>query len=322
MLNITPLPGIAVEAQTTDTIMMIRPVRFRMNEQTAVNNYYQKVIDDLEPADVQKQALREFDTFVAKLREKGIGVIVINDTENPDTPDSIFPNNWISFHQDGRIGLYPMFAENRRLERRDDIIETLKGKFIISEVIDFSGYEEDKKFLEGTGSMILDRPNHKVYAAISDRTELEVLNDFCDRFGYRAVTFTANQTVNGKRLPIYHTNVMMCIAEQLAVLCAVSIDNHRERNMLINEIEGTGKEVILITEEQKHRFAGNMLQLRSIEGKRYMVMSEAAYKSLNDDQIKNIEKHSPIIHSSLDTIEALGGGSARCMMAEIFLPKK
>jgi len=308
--------------QSTDTIMMIRPVKFRMNEQTAVNNYYQKVIDGLSQDDVQEKALNEFDTFVDKLRNHGVSVITIDDTVDPDTPDSIFPNNWISLHNDGRIGLYPMFAENRRLERREDIIATLKKDFEVSNVIDFSKYEVENKFLEGTGSMILDRPNKICYAAISERTQPDVLKEFCDQFGYKAVHFVANQSVDGKRLPIYHTNVMMCVADEFAILCADSIDNVDERENVINMLESTGKEVIEISEDQKHHFAGNMLQVKSKDGKPYLVMSGAAFQSLNEGQIKRIEKYCPIIHSSLDTIEALGGGSARCMMAEVFLPKK
>lgn len=308
--------------QNTDTIMMIRPVKFRMNEQTAVNNYYQKVIDGLAPEEVQAKALGEFDAFVDKLRGKGVNVLVINDTVDPDTPDSIFPNNWISLHNDGRVGLYPMFAENRRLERRDDIIEQLRENHQVTDIIDFSQFEGENKFLEGTGSMILDRPNKLCYAAISERTQPDVLKEFCDKFGYEAVVFVANQTVDGKRLPIYHTNVMMCVADQFAILCADSIDDNEERKLVIDKLESTGKEVITISEDQKHHFAGNMLQVSSNSGQKYLVMSGAAYQSLDQSQIDRIEKYCPIIHSSLDTIEALGGGSARCMMAEVFLPKK
>jgi len=308
--------------QITDTIMMIRPVKFRMNEQTAVNNYYQKVIDGLSSDDVQEKALYEFDTFVTKLRDNGVTVLTIDDTVDPDTPDSIFPNNWISLHNDGRVGLYPMFAENRRLERREDIIEKLKKDFEVSDVIDFSKYEAEHKFLEGTGSMILDRPNKLCYAAISERTQTDVLAEFCKKFGYEAVHFVANQTVEENRLPIYHTNVMMCVADKFAILCSDSIDDQEKRKSVVNKLESTGKEVIEISEDQKHHFAGNMLQVNSKSGQSYLVMSGAAFQSLTEVQIKKIEKYCPIIHSSLDTIEALGGGSARCMMAEVFLPKK
>lgn len=310
--------------QTTNTIMMIRPVKFRYNEQTAVNNYYQKVLDELKPGEVQDKAQKEFDDFVAKLRDKGVNVIVIEDTPVPDKPDSIFPNNWVSFHDDGRVALYPMFAHNRRLERRDDILSTLENEYDlkISGIDDFSFHEKDEKFLEGTGSMILDRANKIAYAAISVRTDANILDEFCKKFGYKAVKFTANQTVNGQRMPIYHTNVMMCVAEDFAVICLQSIDDPAERQAVVDALTGTGKEIIEITEAQKHQFAGNMLQVHTAKGDKYLVMSSAAYHSLTPEQIAAIEKHCPIIHSSLDTIEALGGGSARCMMAEVFLPAK
>ncbi|UII23640.1 citrulline utilization hydrolase CtlX [Fulvivirga ligni] len=308
--------------QTTSTIMMIRPVKFRYNEQTAVNNYYQKVLDELDPEEVQAKALQEFDNFVEKLRGKGVKVIVINDTPDPDTPDSIFPNNWVSFHADGKVGLYPMFAENRRLERRDDILGALDNEYglNVASIEDFSFHEKEDKYLEGTGSMILDRVNKIVYAAISQRTDEDVLDEFCRKFAFKPVKFIANQTVEGERLPIYHTNVMMCVAETFAVICLDSIDDADERKAVIDSLEASGKEIIEITEDQEHHFAGNMLQVNAESGEKYLVMSEAAYQSLTAKQISAIEKHCPIIHSSLDTIEALGGGSARCMMAEVFLP--
>ena len=309
--------------QITSTVMMIRPVAFRFNEETAVNNYYQKVLDGVSAGQVQNQALEEFDIFVDLLRSKDIDVVVIEDTIEPSTPDSIFPNNWISFHQDGRVGLYPMCAENRRLERRDDVLTQLQQEhgFLVGDVVDFSHYEQQQLFLEGTGSMLLDRVNRIVYAALSLRTDVKVLEDFCSHFNYQAVTFTSNQSVGSERLPIYHTNVMMCLAHEFVVLCADTIDDEIERNVLIKQLEATGKEIIYITEAQKHRFAGNMLQLSSKTGVRYLVMSSSAHKALNTSQIDQIEKHCQILSSSLDTIEACGGGSARCMMAEIFLPK-
>ena len=310
--------------QSTNTLMMIRPVQFRYNEQTAVNNYYQKVLEGIQPEEVQEKAAQEFDNFVSKLRAKNIQVIVIDDTTDTDTPDSIFPNNWISFHADGRVGLYPMYAENRRLERREDILEKLQAEegLNITEVVDFTGHEAIGAFLEGTGSMILDRPNKLCYAAISLRTDEKILDEFCEKFEYEAVKFIANQTVDGERMPIYHTNVMMCIADDFAILCADSIDNENERAHVINKLEGSGKEVILISEDQKHHFAGNMLQVNSTDGRGYLVMSAAAHQSLKPEQVKKIEAYCEILSSSLDTIEALGGGSARCMMAEVFLPKK
>ncbi|AFM03730.1 hypothetical protein Fleli_1297 [Bernardetia litoralis DSM 6794] len=311
------------DQQSTSTLMMIRPIKFRFNEQTAVNNYYQKAPKKLNESEIQSKAIAEFDIFVEKLRSKKINVIVIEDTPEPSTPDSIFPNNWISFHSDGKVGLYPMFAENRRLERRPEILEKLQKEagFKINEVIDFSNYEKEAFFLEGTGSMILDRPNKIVYAAISIRTNEKIIDDFCDKFNYKAIKFIANQTVDGKRLPIYHTNVMMCIANDFAVLCADSIDNQAEKEAVIQSLEKTGKEIIEISEDQKHHFAGNMLQVNGTDEKPYLVMSKAAHLSLNDNQKAKIEKYCEILSSSLDTIETLGGGSARCMMAEVFLPK-
>ena len=309
--------------QITSSIMMIRPVAFRFNEQTAENNYYQKVIEGLSAEDVQTKALQEFDAFVRLLKTNGIQVIVVNDTVQPNTPDSIFPNNWVSFHQDGRVGLYPMCAVNRRLERRPDILQILtkEHNFQITEVHDFSHYEKENIFLEGTGSMLLDRVNKVVYAALSFRTDAKILKEFCKKFDYTALTFTSNQTVNKERLAIYHTNVMMCLGEGFAVLCADTVDHSNERSILIASLEASGREIIYISEKQKHRFAGNMLQVISETGQKYLVMSKSAHESLNSDQVKQLEKYSRILSSSLDTIEACGGGSARCMMAEIFLPK-
>ena len=225
--------------QITSTVMMIRPVAFRFNEETAVNNYYQKVLDGVSASQVQNRALEEFDTFVALLRSKAIDVVVIEDTSEPSTPDSIFPNNWISFHQDGRVGLYPMCAENRRLERREDVLTQLQEEheFLVGDVVDFSHYEQQQLFLEGTGSMLLDRVNRIAYAALSLRTDVKVLEDFCINFNYQAVTFTSNQSVGSERLPIYHTNVMMCLADEFVVLCADTIDDGIERGILINQLE-------------------------------------------------------------------------------------
>ena len=250
-------------------------------------------------------------------------ILVVDDTAAPDTPDSIFPNNWISFHEDGSVAIYPMYAENRRSERREDIPEILKNEYAFSwsQKVDFTFFEREGKFLEGTGSMILDRVNKIVYAALSARTNREALEEFCRRFEYRPVLFTAYQNVNGGRLPIYHTNVMMCVAGEFAILCADSIDDKEEREAVIDSLETTGKEVICITEEQKEYFAGNMLQVENPAKEKFLVMSSAAYGSLSMEQINLIQQYCPIIHSPLDTIEALGGGSARCMMAEIFLPK-
>lgn len=309
--------------QTTDTILMIRPVAFRMNEQTAVNNYYQKVLDNLLPATVNAKAQEEFDTFVAKLRNVGVNVIVVDDTVSPDTPDSVFPNNWISFHENGDVGLYPMFAENRRLERREDVLDILEENgFHIEQLVDYSSAEEDGLFLEGTGSLLLDRENGKAYCALSPRANEELMIEFCEDFEMNPVIFEAYQTVNGERKHIYHTNVMMCLGETFAVICADCIDDKKERKMVLDCLKSDGKEIILITEDQVNNFAGNMLQVRGANDKRYLVMSTSAHQSLTPEQIKALEKHCEILSSSLDTIEACGGGSARCMMAEVFLPKE
>lgn len=309
--------------QTTNSILMIRPVAFRMNEQTAVNNYYQKVIDGLLPATVNAKAQQEFDAFVAKLKSVGVDVIVVEDTLNPDTPDSIFPNNWISFHENGDISLFPMFAENRRLERREDILDILEEKgFIIENIMDYTSAEEDNFYLEGTGSILLDRANGKAYCALSPRADEELFIEFCEDFDLNPIIFEAFQTVNGERKLIYHTNVMMCIGETYAVICADSIDDKKERKMVIDSLKGDDKEVIYITEDQVNNFAGNMLEVKGANDRRYLVMSSAAYKSLTKKQIAQLEEHVTILSSNLDTIEACGGGSARCMMAEIFLPKE
>ncbi len=302
---------------------MIRPVAFRMNEQTAVNNYYQKVIDGLLPATVNAKAQQEFDAFVTKLEAVGVDVIVVNDTLDPDTPDSIFPNNWISFHENGDIALFPMFAENRRLERREDILDMLEERgFIIENIMDYTSAEEDEFFLEGTGSILLDRSNGKAYCALSPRADEELFIEFCEDFDLNPILFEAFQTVNGERKLIYHTNVMMCIGETYAVICADSIDDKKERKMVIDSLKGDDKEVIYITEEQVNNFAGNMLEVKGANDRRYLVMSSSAYKSLTKKQIAQLEEHVTILSSNIDTIEACGGGSARCMMAEIFLPKE
>ena len=309
--------------QTTNTILMIRPVNFRMNEQTAVNNYYQKVIDGLMPETVNAKAQQEFDGYVKKLQSIGVNVIVVNDTEDADTPDSIFPNNWISFHQNGNVGIYPMFAENRRLERREDVLETLETKgFVIKNVVDYTSAEDENVFLEGTGSLLLDRVHRKAYCALSPRADEDMLIEFCEDFEYTPVIFTAYQTVNEKRMPIYHTNVMMALGETFAVICLESIDDKKERKNVIKHLKEDGKEIIDITEKQVNNFAGNMLQVKGSNDELYLVMSQSAYDSLSKDQLDRLKKHNKdIISSSLDTIEACGGGSARCMMAEVFLPK-
>ncbi|MGB5418067.1 citrulline utilization hydrolase CtlX [Algibacter sp.] len=309
--------------QTTNTILMIRPVNFRMNEQTAVNNYYQEVIDGVLPETINTKAQREFDAYVEKLKAIGVNVIVVNDNTGTDTPDSIFPNNWVSFHENGDVGLYPMFAENRRLERREDILETLEEKgFVINNIVDYTSAEAEHVFLEGTGSVILDRENRKAYCALSPRADEDLFIEFCEDFEYSPVVFNAYQTVNGERKAIYHTNVMMCIGETFAVICLSCIDDKKERKQVIKHLKEDGKSIIDITEAQLTNFAGNMLQVRGTNDERYLIMSQTAFDSLTSFQIKTLEKHTKILSSSLETIETCGGGSARCMMAEVFLPNQ
>ncbi|WP_034229301.1 citrulline utilization hydrolase CtlX [Aquimarina pacifica] len=307
--------------QVTNTIIMIRPIQFRMNEQTAVNNYYQKNIDNV--LNVNEKAQQEFDQFVNTLKEVGIQVIVIADDPKNDTPDSIFPNNWVSFHENGDIGLYPMFAKNRRKERRPEVLDKIEASgFEINNIVDYTTAEDEELFLEGTGSLVLDRTNRKAYCALSPRAHEDLLIEFCEDFEYTPVIFNANQTVNNKRLPIYHTNVMMSIGETFAIICLECIDDKKERKNIISHLKNDAKEIITITEQQVNNFAGNMLQVVGLGDKRYLVMSSAAFNSLSKEQIHKIESHCTILHSELSTIEMLGGGSARCMMAEVFLPKK
>lgn len=302
---------------------MIRPIHFRMNEQTAVNNYYQKVLEKVSSDSVNSYAQKEFDDFVAILKLHGVQVVVISDNDNQDTPDSIFPNNWISFHENGTIGLYPMYAENRRLERREDILSELEDRgFLIKNSIDYTSAEKDDLYLEGTGSIVLDRKNRKAYCALSPRANEDVFIEFCEDFEFTPVVFKANQTVGQERKAIYHTNVMMCIAETFAVICLACIDDKKERRNVLKHLKEDGKKVIEISEDQVHNFAGNMLQVRGANDELFLVMSASAFNSLNQSQKSQINNHCKIISSSLDTIEACGGGSARCMMAEIFLPRK
>ena len=305
--------------QSTSTLLMIEPVSFGYNAQTAENNYFQV---NAQGDSTQAQALQEFNQFVEKLRGAGIEVIVVKDTLEPHTPDSIFPNNWVSFHSDASVYLYPMFAPNRRDERRMDVLEEVRGRgFKISEIVDLSSSELDGKFLEGTGSMIFDHENKIAYGSVSLRLEEELFNEFCLKIGYRPIAFHSYQSAGNERLPIYHTNVMMCVADKYVVICLDSIDDEMEREKVQETIKASGKEVVEISEEQMHQFAGNMLQVENKEGKKYLVMSETAYKSLSKGEIERLESYNEILYSDLSTIEQNGGGSARCMLAEVFLPK-
>lgn len=306
--------------QTTDTILMIEPVAFGHNEETAKNNYFQV---EQEGDNVQNQALKEYKNFVEKLERKGINVISIKDTKEPHTPDSIFPNNWVSFSENGEVFLYPMFAENRRVERRSDIFDEIEKRgYEIKKIIDLSDSENDNQFLEGTGSMIFDHDKKIAYGSVSLRLDEGLFRKYCTKFGYQPVVFHSYQTVNKKRLPIYHTNVMMCIADRFAIICLDAIDSLDEQIGVAETIIKSGKEIIEISEEQMHQFAGNMLQLHNDKSEKFLVMSGSAYRSLRPEQVQKIESYNEIIYSDLTTIETNGGGSARCMLAEVFLPKK
>ena len=308
--------------QVTNSILMIRPSSFRANEQTAVNNFYQKNSIVLPQEELQKKAQEEFDDFVEKLRSVGVNVIVFNSNDGLDTPDSHFPNNWVSFHENGTVGLFPMFAENRRLERREAIFLELEEKgFKINNIVDYTSAEDENLFLEATGSLILDRVNRKAYCALSQRADEDLFIEFCEDFDYFPIIFNAYQTVEGERKPIYHTNVMMCIGEAFAVICSSSIDDKKERKNVIKHLKENNKEIIDITEEQVNNFCGNLLELKSEKDTNYIVMSEAARNAFTQNQIQRLEKHGKILSSSLTVIENCGGGSARCMMAEVFLPK-
>lgn len=308
-----------MKKQITNTVLMVRPVRFRMNEQTVVNNYFQEEMD-LKNDEINRQAQQEFDVLVEKLRTVGVKVIVVDDIYEQNTPDSVFPNNWITFHQNGDIAIYPMFAENRRRERREDILDKVEAEgFDIENVYDYTDAEKENIFLEGTGAMILDRVNRKAYCALSPRADEDLFIEFCEDFEYTPVIFRAYQQVGNEQLPIYHTNVMMALGVDFAVVCLDTITNKSERKNLLHHLKEDKKEVINITPKQMEQYAGNMLQVQGKDST-YLVMSDAAYNSLTPEQRETIEKHTAIIHSNLETIETCGGGSARCMMAEVFNP--
>ena len=298
--------------QKASHLLMIRPVNFSFNPETAVNNAFQVAGEYVE---AQEKALKEFEYFVQLLTTNGMDVTVINDTPLPYTPDSIFPNNWISFHEGGIICLYPMFAPNRRQERKPELIATLQKKFNVSTTVDLTPHEKHNRFLEGTGSMVLDRRFKIAYACLSPRTSLEVLDEFCRSMQFLPVVFNA---FDDKGYSIYHTNVMMCVADQYVTICLEAITDAAQRKNVIAAIKMSGKKAIPITMTQMKHFAGNMLQVTNRKGKAFLIMSSQAYQSLSPAQVKELEKYNSILHAPLDTIEANGGGSARCMIAEVF----
>jgi hypothetical protein len=302
--------------QLTSQLLMIRPVDFGFNAETAVNNTFQSP-EGNETA--QLNALTEFNNFVALLRKNKLSVTVIDDTPLPHTPDSIFPNNWISFDEDDSIILYPMFAENRRAERKQHILDIIKNDFWVHDEIDLTFFEKDDLFLEGTGSMVLDRENRIAYASLSPRTNKIVLDEFCNLKNYTAITFIS---VDLNNIEIYHTNVMMCVADKFVVICLDAIKNEMEKANVAISIQQSGKEIIQLSPQQINSFAGNMLQVINAEKERLLIMSTQAYNSLTPLQVEKLEKYNRILHSPLNTIEKAGGGSARCMLAEVFLSPK
>jgi hypothetical protein len=295
---------------------MIRPVHFTFNEQTAVNNAFQSIGFS---EDAQTKALKEFDDFVELLRKSNVDVLVIQDTGDPHTPDSIFPNNWISFHESGNVVLYPMFAENRRRERKPVILERIRERFQVHNLIDLTRHEKNNTYLEGTGSLVLDRDQRIAYACLSPRTDSELVEEFCSIMDYQPVIFEANDAAGRS---IYHTNVLMCVADSFVVICLEAIPGHAQRAAVEKAIVSSGKKLLSISIDQMNRFAGNMLQIKNGAGEPLLVMSSTAYKALTPAQIHILEASNTIIHSPLDTIEINGGGSARCMMAEVFLDPK
>ena len=308
-----------MKKQITDTVLMIRPVRFRTNEETIVNNYFQKGIN-ITQEEINRKAQQEFDRLVQKLREVGVHVIQVEDIYEQDTPDSIFPNNWISFHNNGDVAIYPMFAENRRRERREDILDIVEEVgFEIENVFDYTEAENEGIFLEGTGAMVLDRIHRKAYCALSPRASEELFIEFCEDFEYTPVIFRAFQKTDGELKPIYHTNVMMALGRTFAIVCLDTIEDKNERKNVLNHLKEDKKEIITISREQVDYYAGNMLEVKGKEHS-YLVMSQTAYQSLTPQQIEAIERHTQILYSDLSTIEICGGGSARCMLAEVFLP--
>ena len=307
--------------QTSSTVLMVRPANFGFNPETAENNFYQQS-DNRSAGEVNALAQLEFDRFVAMLQDQGVNVVVEEDTPKPAKPDAVFPNNWFSTHPDGKLILYPMFSPIRRLERRKDLIEDLmKRKFKVDDIIDLSFFEEDGQYLEGTGSMVMDHDSKTIFACYSERTHPIPLDYLGKLLGYQVIGFRATQEVNGVVSSIYHTNVMMHIGSDLAVVCLDSILKASEKQAVQKRLTHSGKKVVPITPKQKFHFAGNMLEVGNDGGEKFTVMSETALDALSIGQIQLIEKYSTIISPSLPTIEKLGGGSARCMMAEIFLPR-
>lgn len=309
-----------MQSQATSRILMIRPVNFGFNTETAESNAFQDIKLAAQTKGVaQSDARREFDEMVRQLQAVGVDVTVYEDTPDPYTPDSVFPNNWVSFHASGTVVLYPMQADNRRLERRQNIIDDLAKKYHVARVIDLTHFEQEGKFLEGTGSLVLDRMNRVAFASLSPRTDPDVLAEFSRQTGYRTVSFRAADA-SGKA--IYHTNVLMCITDTLAIVCLAAISDPDERLMVRQELERLNKRIVDISLDQMAHFAGNMLMILNRKGQKLLVMSTRAFTSLTPKQIDILDDYATLLHFDLPMIEGNGGGSARCMMAEVHLPRK
>ena len=302
--------------QTTKNILMVRPSNFTFNSDTASSNSFQSTIDSLDEEEIKQKALSEFETLAATLKSKGVNVFVFDDTPNPIKPDAIFPNNWVTFHPDGTVILYPMFAFNRRDERRRDILDALRKDFKIASIVDFSYYENEQKFLEGTGSIVFDHANKIAYACLSPRTNKEIFIKVSEYLQYTPTYFHSRDR-NGKE--IYHANVLMCIGEGFSVICLASITDKKEKEIVANSLKNTRHEVIEISLEQMHRFAGNMLALQTKDNSSILALSQNAFNALTEIQKQTMSKYCEFVPLAITTIETIGGGSARCMIAEIFL---
>ncbi len=310
--------------QSTSTLLMIKPYGFDYNTETAEDNHFQTGGNALSSSEITRQALDEFEVFVKEINAKGIEVIVYDDLITKETPDAVFPNNWFSTHNDGTVHLYPMFANNRRKERRQEVFDLLTQEygFSIDRIMDWSKHEDIGLFLEGTGSMILDRPNKIIYAALSERTSEELLKQYSREIGYELVVFRSYHNAKQKEVLIYHTNVMLCVAQDYAVVCLECIKELTERKAVMESLKKTNKTIVELSLDQIDHFAGNMLEAKNKANESFLIMSSRAYKAMNQAQIAQIQQYSQIIHAPLTTIENYGGGSARCMLAEIFLPRQ
>lgn len=308
-----------LQNQSTNAIMMVRPSKFGYNPQTAETNAFQNSVNSNKKSEISKKAIQEFDKFCLALKNIGVEVFVMHDSNDVIRPDAIFPNNWITFHENGTVITYPMQSPNRRTERREDFLDTLRLVYEIENRYSFEFYEEEEKYLEGTGSMILGRVNKVVYACLSPRTDIFLLDKFCLLMGYKLITFYATDK-DGQA--IYHTNVIMCIADKYAVICLECIRDEDKRREVVQSLQANDKEIIDISLDQVYQFAGNMLQVTGMDDEKFLIMSESAHHSLTPGQISALEKYNTLIPVAIPTIEKYGGGSVRCMMAEIFLPKK